>query len=120
MNARSLLERSRNRTLTCVNGSRTFTKRRFDRLAPLAMPVRAGAAPEADAVRAGDDGVSEVERLRAEVASLKGRALRAQAEVENFKKRSARDKADTARYANEDLLRGLLPVIDNLQRAVDH
>src|SRR3954451_18317822 len=39
MNASSLLERSRNRTLTCVNGSRTFTKRRFDRLAPLAMPV---------------------------------------------------------------------------------
>jgi molecular chaperone GrpE len=80
----------------------------------------AGASAASDAVRAGDDGGSEVERLRAEVASLKDRALREQAELENFKKRAMRDKTEALRWANEGLLRALLPVIDNLQRAVDH
>src|SRR3954451_5841797 len=82
--------------------------------------VPAGASSEADAARAGADGVSEVERLRAEIAALKDRALRDQAEVENFKKRTAREKSEALRYATEGLLRAILPVIDNLQRAVDH
>ena len=87
---------------------------------PTGQARPAGASADADAARAGADGASEVERLRAEVASLKDRALRAQAELENFKKRSMRDKTESLRYANEGLLRALLPVIDNLQRAVDH
>ena len=82
--------------------------------------VPAGASSEADAARAGADGGSEVERLRAEIAALKDRALRDQAEVENFKKRTAREKSESLRYATEGLLRAILPVIDNLQRAVDH
>jgi molecular chaperone GrpE len=63
---------------------------------------------------------AEVERLRAEVAELKDRLLRERAELENFKRRQARDKADALRFANEGLLRDLLPIIDNLHRAVEH
>ncbi len=63
---------------------------------------------------------SEVERLHAEVAELKDRLLRDRAELENFKRRQARDKADALRFANEGLLRDLLPIIDNLHRAVEH
>lgn len=46
--------------------------------------------------------------------------LRERAEVENFKKRMQRDKAEALRFANEPLIRDLLPVIDNLERAVEH
>ena len=46
--------------------------------------------------------------------------LRAYAELENYKKRTEKDRADNLKYANEELLRDLLPFIDNLQRAVDH
>lgn len=62
----------------------------------------------------------EVERLRAEVAELKDRFLRDRAELENFKRRQARDKAEALRFANEGLLRDLLPIIDNLYRAMEH
>ncbi len=48
------------------------------------------------------------------------RYVRQVAELDNFKKRSAREREETARYANENLVRDLLPVIDNLERAITH
>ena len=48
------------------------------------------------------------------------RVLRTAAEAENFKKRLQREKEEQTRYANETLMRELLPVIDNLKRALEH
>ena len=48
------------------------------------------------------------------------RFLRQVAEVENFKKRNARERDDSIRFANESLIKDLLPVVDNLERAVAH
>jgi molecular chaperone GrpE len=48
------------------------------------------------------------------------RFIRQTAEIENFKKRAIRDKEDAIRYANEALVRELLPVVDNLERAILH
>jgi molecular chaperone GrpE len=48
------------------------------------------------------------------------RFIRQTAEVENFKKRALRDKEDAIRYANETLVKELLPIIDNLERAISH
>ena len=70
---------------------------------------------------------SEVERLRAELEATKEEArrnydqfLRDAAETENYKKRVTREKRDAIRYANESLVRDLLPVIDDLERAAQH
>lgn len=70
---------------------------------------------------------SEVEGLRAELEAAREEArrnydqmLREAAETENYKKRVAREKQDAIRYANEALVRDLLPVIDDLERAVEH
>jgi molecular chaperone GrpE len=46
--------------------------------------------------------------------------LRAQAEVENIKRRSKKEKEDWIKYANETLIKDLLPVLDNLESAIDH
>jgi molecular chaperone GrpE len=46
--------------------------------------------------------------------------LRSQAEMENLKKRFKRDKEDWVKYANETLIKNLLPVVDNLEKAVFH
>jgi molecular chaperone GrpE len=46
------------------------------------------------------------------------RFLRAQAELENVRKRTARELAENVRFANEQLVRELLPVLDNLERAL--
>lgn len=56
--------------------------------------------------------------LTAERDELKDRLLRIAAETENFKKRTERDKADFLRRANETFARDLLPVLDNLERAL--
>ncbi len=48
------------------------------------------------------------------------RFLRMAADYENYKKRAARDKEDWIKFANEDLLKAILPFIDNLERAVSH
>lgn len=70
---------------------------------------------------------SELEQLRSrleardlEAKELQERLLRQAAELENFKKRIAREKEDSIRYANEGLIKDLLPILDNLERAVDH
>ena len=46
--------------------------------------------------------------------------LRAYAELENYKKRIEKERAENLKYANEELLRNLLPSIDNLHRAIEH
>ena len=48
------------------------------------------------------------------------RYIRQVAEMDNFKKRTARDREESVRYANETLVKDLLPVIDNLERAIGH
>ena len=60
----------------------------------------------------------EVAKLRAEVAELKDRWLRERADVENIKRRAVREKQDAIRFGSEGLLKDLLPVIDNLHRAL--
>lgn len=60
------------------------------------------------------------EQLRAEAARLKDQLLRLAADFDNFRKRSRREIGDAERMAREDLLRELLPVFDNLDRASQH
>ena len=67
----------------------------------------------------------EIERLREapeakarEAEANQDRYLRALAESDNARKRAAREREDYTRYANESLLRELLPVLDNFDRAL--
>ncbi|MBN1572051.1 MAG: nucleotide exchange factor GrpE [Deltaproteobacteria bacterium] len=75
----------------------------------------------------GEDGSSEVGVVREELENAKREAsekhdqyLRVLAEFENFKKRVQKESAESRRYANEELLKAMLPVIDNLERALEH
>lgn len=55
-----------------------------------------------------------------EIKLLQDRVLRLAAENENTRKRLEREKTDGICFANENFIRELLPVIDNLERAVQH
>ena len=55
----------------------------------------------------------------AQIAELQERVLRVQAELENFRKRSRREFEDAQRYREIDVLRDLLPVLDNVLRAIE-
>jgi molecular chaperone GrpE len=65
------------------------------------------------------DSKAEAEELQAAVAEANDRVLRAQAELENFRKRVYRQMDEERKYAGLPLVRDLLPVIDNLERAID-
>jgi len=72
--------------------------------------------PTAEAATEGGSDAS----LRDEVARLKDQLLRVAADFDNYRKRSRREIADTERIAREELLRELLRVFDNLDRAGQH
>ena len=57
--------------------------------------------------------------LEGEVASLKDQLLRAMAETENIRRRTQREREDTVKYAAVPVVRDLLGVADNLQRALE-
>ena len=63
-------------------------------------------------------GGETVEELRRQLEEKQDRLLRALAETENVRRRGQRDREEYVRYANESLLRDLLPVLDNLDRAL--
>ena len=91
-----------------------------------AAPAPSGAAPPPSA--------AEVEELRGqlELSLAKGRELmeqlkdthekmlRAMADLENFKKRAQKEREEVQRFGVERLLKDFLPVVDNLDRAIDH
>ena len=60
-----------------------------------------------------------IAQLRRELEEKRDRHLRALAEVENQKRRAQREREEYVRYANEALIRDLLPVLDNFDRALD-
>jgi molecular chaperone GrpE len=61
----------------------------------------------------------ELADAQKENADLRDRMLRAAAENENFKKRVERDRLASLKYAGETIFREILPVVDNLERAID-
>jgi molecular chaperone GrpE len=84
------------------------------------------AAPDRTLTAAGD-GLELEERVRALETALEAareetrqaheKWVRERADLENVKRRATRERADLAKFANEALLRDLLPVVDNLERA---
>ncbi len=63
---------------------------------------------------------AEIERLRAELAEEHERYLRAVAELQNYRRRVTREQQEKARYAGQDVLEQILPVMDNLRRILEH
>ena len=77
-------------------------------------------AAEADAEEQAHDALlQELDALRAERDELKDRVLRQLAETENMRKRAERDRKEAENYGGSKLARDLLPVYDNLRRALD-
>ncbi|HEV8629894.1 MAG TPA: nucleotide exchange factor GrpE [Thermoanaerobaculia bacterium] len=59
-----------------------------------------------------------VTELQNELADLRDRSIRTLADFENYRRRAERERDDLKRYAVGEALRDLLPVVDNLQRAL--
>lgn len=62
----------------------------------------------------------QLEAKETEAKNNYDRLLRQAAELENYKKRTVRERDEAIRFANESLIKDLLPVVDNLERAIAH
>jgi molecular chaperone GrpE len=70
---------------------------------------------------------NEVEKMKTnlvekekEAAEAQDKYLRALAELDNYKKFAAREKADLIKFGNENIIKDIIPILDNLDRALDH
>jgi molecular chaperone GrpE len=72
----------------------------------------------ADALSGETGPPAQVQALQAELAAAEARVLRAHAELENYRKRANRHLEEEKKYAALPLMRDLLPVVDNLERAI--
>ena len=66
-----------------------------------------------------DEEELELEQLRAERDELKNKFMRALADAENARKRSDKDRREAENYGGSKLARDMLPVYDNMKRALE-
>ena len=67
-----------------------------------------------------EDLIKKIEELTEESKENYDRYLRSQAEIDNILKRNKKDKEEWVKYSNENLIKDLLQVIDNLENAINH
>jgi len=65
------------------------------------------------------DEAAEIDELRAERDAFKDKFMRALADAENTRKRAARDRREAENYGGSKLARDMLPVYDNMKRALE-
>ncbi len=86
-----------------------------------ASAARVSSAPEGVRVSAAppmDGSGDPLEAAKQEIAKLKDAWMRSAADFDNFRKRSRKEVEDAKKSGREDLLKELLPVFDNLDRAI--
>lgn len=76
--------------------------------------IPGGTVPQEESLEA------QLEAKKKEAQDNYDRFLRLSAEFENFKKRMEKEKNDAYKFGTENLIKELLPVLDNLERAIDH
>lgn len=81
---------------------------------PRPKEVPGGILPQEETLEA------KLEAKEKEAQDNYDRFLRLSAEFENFKKRMEKEKTDAYKFGTENLIKELLPVLDNLERAIDH
>lgn len=64
--------------------------------------------------------ISELDQTNQELQSLKDQVLRDRAELENFKRRMNEERIKERKYIHQDILKKVVDVLDNLERAVTH
>ena len=82
------------------------------------MPGQDAAEVTDTAPESGDNGAfEELQKSQQELAETKDKYLRLYSEFENFRRRTSKEKLDMIQSANEQLIKSLLPVLDDFERA---
>jgi len=76
--------------------------------------------PVEEIVADDSENTSDYEKIKENYSELNNRFLRLAADFDNYKKRVSKERTDLTLYANEEIIRELLTVVDNLKLAIDH
>lgn len=81
-------------------------------------------APAADAANGGssvaDKVVAETRASEEKLSEMQDKYIRLSAEFDNYRKRTLREKMELSKYAGEELLRKIIPLMDDFDRALSH
>jgi molecular chaperone GrpE len=91
-----------------------------DKEEKIKVTIAAEEAPQPEPAPESPEAPEQQEDAVKEAKENYERFLRCVAEMENLKKRLEKEKADLLQFANENLIKELLPVVDNLERALEH
>jgi len=64
--------------------------------------------------------LSELEQKEAEISAANDKFLRLYSEFDNFRRRTAKEKITLTKTAGQDIIKDLLPILDDFQRAIDN
>ncbi|MFQ5455110.1 MAG: nucleotide exchange factor GrpE [Nitrospirota bacterium] len=67
-----------------------------------------------------DDLKGDIKKKEDELKELNDKYIRLHAEFDNYKKRTLKDKIEFTKYSNESIIKDILPIIDNMERAIAH
>ncbi|HUH64866.1 MAG TPA: nucleotide exchange factor GrpE [Syntrophales bacterium] len=67
-----------------------------------------------------EDIMLKLQEKEKEAAENYDKYVRAVAELENYRKRAAKEKAESIKYGNENIIRDILPLVDSMDRALQH
>ncbi len=67
-----------------------------------------------------DKVLADLKAAEEKLAEMQDKYLRLSAEFDNYRKRTLREKIDLSKYAGENLFRGIIPLIDDFERALRH
>ena len=67
-----------------------------------------------------DNSLLEVKAVDDKLAEMQDKYIRLSAEFDNYRKRTLREKMDLSKYAGENLLLNILPIMDDFERAIKH
>jgi molecular chaperone GrpE len=84
------------------------------------LEVEVSPQGEAPGPQPGPEPSEELARLRAELAETKDRMLRVAADADNIRKRALRERQEAIKFGLEGILKDLLPLVDNLDRTLEH
>ena len=73
-----------------------------------------------DNVESPDKVLADVRVIEEKLAEMQDRYVRLSAEFDNYRKRTLREKMDMSKYAGENLLLGISPLMDDFERALKH
>ena len=73
-----------------------------------------------DPVPNSDNNAQSVRVVEEKLAEMQDKYIRLSAEFDNYRKRTLREKMDLSRYAGENLLLGIIPLMDDFERALKH